>query len=130
MPDLTPQALHDLSLRVPVEARPEGLAFNGDWSIRLSHLVGCKFCGVHIDDAILMHEAAAMRWLVAIGWYPMVGKRRGGEWVVVDGSLQENHQTDFTGPTLYHALVAAIEGLEPKRGNCYIKYWSGTGPRG
>ena len=113
MPDLTPQALYDLAQRVPVEARPSGMHYGS---------------AIPHDHAILMHEAAAMRWLeehAKVG--VLSAKLSDGTYQVV---IARAGLPVATAPTRYEALVAAIEGLEPKRGNCYIKYGSGTGPRG
>lgn len=107
MPDLTPQSLHDLSQRVPVEARPEGLALVVyDDGRRVWDADGYD---VTLPHAILIHEAAAMRWLeehAKVG--VLSAKLSDGTYQVV---IARAGLPVATAPTRYEALVAAIEGL-------------------
>jgi len=124
MPDLTPQALHALSLRVPVEARPEWVILRcGRWWADIydeeSHFIRNNPCS--LAHAILLHEAAAMRWLAGGGYIPLVDHEyddceRADVWSVAVNEQPSftpgvDPKTLYTGPTPYEALVAAIEGL-------------------
>lgn len=107
MPDYnwTPAALYELVKGLPEEARPEDLEYcNGGW------LNGPRLSYRTPDEAVLMYEASVLRWLVEQGWCPIIEEYR-GKWMLANGALLENLQTEFTGPTLLHALVAAAEAF-------------------